>query len=372
MNTSPRVKVSLRWITLLLLVCLSACGRSQGDTTLAPTAGSENIPEPSPVALAPSAPDVFVFSATLENRNDLFLSDMQVEMVKLFSDLPNGGRCPAFSPDGAKLAFCSNQDGEDALFISAGDGAAPHRLADQLSGCGCSPDAPLAWSPDGKWISLPVGADKSQAIHDIYVVRADNGQATNLTDSPQRYGGLVWDPDSQSMLIAATVDGQADIYRMDIESKTMAPLTSSPITGAPTDWSRDGRQLLYYADSGGGNFDIFLLPSGGGQPVRLTDASGFDSYPVWFPDGQQILFVSTRDGDQEIYSMHADGSNQVNLTNNPGVMDIWPSLSLDGQQIIYLTNANNQWDCWIMNADGSNRRKITDRVGIPAGIAWKP
>jgi Tol biopolymer transport system component len=365
-------KCALISITMLAIIVLSSCGQPQGNASLAPTLESENQPAPSPVALAPEAPGVFVYQATQEDPTMLYLADTTLESIRPFPGLSNGGACPAFSPDGSQLAFCTNQDGQDALFIVDGEGGEPQRLAEQLSGCGCGPDAPLSWSPDGRWISLPVSADKSQPVYDLYVVNVEDSQATNLTDSPQRFGGLAWDPDSRSILFSGTMDGKADIYRMDIDSKTLTPLAISPIAGSATDWSPDGSKLLYFADSGGGNFDVYVLPAGSDQAQRLTEAGGFDSYPRWFPDGKSILFVSTRDGDNEIYRMNADGTEQTNLTRNPGVMDIWPVLSLDGREIIYLTNADNQWDSWIMNADGSNKRKVTDLIGIPATIAWKP
>jgi len=372
MTILPRYKYPFLCISALALFLLSSCGNPQSKTILAPTTSSENQPAPSPVALAPEPPGVFVFQSTQEDPTLLYLADTTLEAIRPVPGLGNGGACPAFSPDGSQLAFCTNQDGKDGLFIVNSDGGDPQRLADQLPGCGCSADAPLSWSPDGRWISLPVSADKSQPVYDLYVINTEDGQATNLTATAQRYSGLAWDPDSRSILFSGTLDGKADIYRIHIDSGMISSLTKSPITGAVTDWSPDGSKLLYFADSGGGNFDVFFLQADSDQAERLTEAGGFDSYPRWFPDGKSILFVSTRDGDNEIYRMNADGSGQVNLTNNPGVMDIWPTLSLDGQEIIYLTNADNQWDSWIMNADGSDKRKVTDLIGIPAAIAWKP
>jgi Tol biopolymer transport system component len=370
MKPSPRIEIILLCIAGLFLTAFSAC--SPSTPVNAPSPGSAQTPAPSPIALAPASPSIFVFSSNLPDGHGLYRADTSLESIQPLSDLPAGGSCPAFSPDGTHLAFCSKQDGKTELYLADSNGANPRRLSDQLAGCGCSPDAHLAWSPDGKWISLPVGeGDNSQPGYDIYVVSVSDGQAINLTNSPQRYGGLLWDPDNQSLLFSGTLDGKADIYRVNIRDQKIAPLSGSPITGAASDWSPDGKKLLYYADSGGGNFDIFLLPEDV-QPVRLTDAAGFDSYPAWFPDGQKILFVSERDGNKEIYVMNADGSNQTNLTNNPGSMDVWPSLSPDGSKIIYLTYLSNQWDSWIMNPDGTDKRKATGQLGIPSTIAWRP
>lgn len=373
MKNSVHFKAWLPCGLLFFLIFLSACNPSQSTPTPDLSDQSAQSPARSPIALAPSGLAQFVFSATLNNKAEITLANTDGVILKQLTQSEGGANCPAFSPDGLQVAFCSVQDAKSRLMLMGSDGSNPHLIAEEIEGCGCSPDAPLAWSPDGKWISLPVtGMEQSAPVYDIFAVRVKDGQVTQLTAEQQRYGGLVWNPDSKSVLVTGPISGQEDIYRITLSDKKVSPLTSTPITGAATGWSPDGKNLLYFADSGGGNFDIFLLQNGSDQPVRLTDANGFDSYPRWFPDGQHILFVSTRDGDQEIYRMNADGSEQTNLTNNPGVLDIWPSLSPDGQYVIYLTGNNNQWDSWIMKADGSDKRKLTNVIGIPSTIAWKP
>jgi Tol biopolymer transport system component len=345
---------------LRLLICLLLL------TACAPR--SATLPTRQP----PSNPGLLAFTSPTSGFDHLYLFDTSSTLPIRLMDLPGSQRCPAFSPDGTYIAFCSGEDSSQ-LYLANADGTEPHPLTDQITTCGCSPDAPLAWSPDGQWLALPVtGNDASKTTYDLFAVSADGQKVINLTTSPQRYYGVLWDPDSRSLLFTGKLKDQADIYRIDIRTRKITPLLSSPVTGSASDWSPDGTSLLYVADSGGGNFDIYLLEKGSEQPTRLTDAPGSDTYPKGFPDGKRILFISSRDGDNEIYSMNADGSGQVNLTSNPGALDIWASLSLDGKQIIYLTASNNQWDSWLMNADGSGRKKMTDTLGIPATISWKP
>jgi Tol biopolymer transport system component len=299
-------------------------------------------------------------------------ADLRDQTIQPFSENTNEGKCPAYSPDGSLLAFCNEEGGTSKLFTVRSDGSDPQELTDAIAGCACSPDAPLAWSPDGKWIGLPVNMDAQSYVYDIYVVNIRGKKAINLTSNPQRYGGLVWNPDNRSVLFTGEVGGQMDIYQVDIADKKITPFSSQPITGAASEWAPDGRKLAYFADSGGGNFDIYIFEKNNGESLQLTDAAGFDSYPHWFPDGQKILIISKRDGEDEIFSMDADGSDQKNLTENPNAMDIWPSISRDGQTIVYLTAENSQWKVMQMNADGSGKKEITGLVGIPSTISWRP
>lgn len=322
-----------------------------------------------------SSAGIFIFGSVLNDQRGIFQIDLENSMVQSFNDAAFERSCPTYSPDGSQIAFCCAENGIRRLFIMQSDGTNVHLVTNEISGCSCSPDAPLSWSPDGEWILLPgfpADANAQNFVYDIFLVSQDGSSVTNLTEDPQRYGGLLWDPDGRSIYFSGKIGDKADIYRMDIDNRKSTSLTSQPIMGEPTDWSDDGTQLLYFTDSGGGNLDIFLLRKDENQAIRLTDAEGSDSYPQWFPDNLHILFVSKRDGNEEIFTMKADGSDQKNLTNNPDQMDIWPSLSPDGKKIIYLTAYEDQWDSWVMNADGSEKTKITDLIGLPADISWKP
>ena len=100
-------------------------------------------------------------------------------------------------------------------------------------------------------------------------------------------------------------------------------------------WSPDGRFLVY---TGGrdGNYDIYKIPIGGGDEVRLTDAPGLDDGPEYSPDGRFIYFNSSRTGDMRIWRMAPDGSGQEPVT--AGVFHDWfPHISPDGRRIVFLS-----------------------------------
>lgn len=356
---------------ILLVSLLSGCSTGQNNSQ-SPIPSPQNIqPALTPFAKIPHS-GIYVFASALNDRKEIFKAEIGSETVSQLTESQDGSSCPAFSPDRLELAYCSSNNGENALYLASADGLNPKKISAEITDCGCSPDAPLSWSRDGKWIVLPVsGTDKTQPTFDIYIVSSDGSKAFNLTSSPQRYGGVIWNPDSRSILFMGKIKDATDIYRMNINDRKIVPFSNTPISGAATSWSPDGKSLVYFADSGQGNFDIFKFTVSDGKTIRLTDAPGFDSYPRFINDNQ-ILFISKRDGDDELYIMNSDGSNQQNISNDPGVMDIWPSASPDGEYIIYLTVSNNKWDSWIMKNDGSDKTKLTDMIGVPSSITWKP
>ena len=100
-------------------------------------------------------------------------------------------------------------------------------------------------------------------------------------------------------------------------------------------WSPDGRFLVY---TGGrdGSYDIYKIPVGGGDEIRLTDAPGLDDGPEYAPDGRTVYFNSARTGDMRIWRMAPDGSGQEPVTSGE-FHDWFPHVSPDGKRIVFLS-----------------------------------
>ena len=97
------------------------------------------------------------------------------------------------------------------------------------------------------------------------------------------------------------VGGATSIQRHEVVRST-APVqrTLTRLTfgsGLQTDvtWSPDGRFIAYASDRTG-NFDIWVQPVGGGDPVQVTRSAAQDMQPDWSPDGSSLVFRSGRDG----------------------------------------------------------------------------
>lgn len=99
-------------------------------------------------------------------------------------------------------------------------------------------------------------------------------------------------------------------------------------------WSPDGKTLAFTGGRGG-EFDIYTVPLAGGKESRLTSAKGLDDGPEFSPDGAAIFFNSARTGRMQIWSMASDGSNQSQLIDEPG-NDWFPHISPDGRWVVYL------------------------------------
>jgi Tol biopolymer transport system component len=183
-------------------------------------------------------------------------------------------------------------------------------------------------------------------------------------------GGLVQDPawssDGQRIFFGNSVEG---IEVINLDGTKRAILTSG--RGRDISVSPDGQQLLYSADDGG-NFNLFLLKTSGGNPSYLTSAPASEIQPVWSPNGQQIAFISAPDTDTgrgELYVMNADGTNAVLAL--PG-LNSHPAWSPDGRQIAFSNRSEGNEEIYVINADGSNMRNLTNHPADDSHPVWSP
>jgi len=99
-------------------------------------------------------------------------------------------------------------------------------------------------------------------------------------------------------------------------------------------WSPDGRWMAYTGQRNG-DYDVYKIPSTGGDEIRLTSAPGLDDGPEYTPDGAYIYFNSVRSGRMQIWRMRPDGSEQQQITND-GFNNWFPHISPDGKWIVYI------------------------------------
>jgi len=114
--------------------------------------------------------------------------------------------------------------------------------------------------------------------------------------------------------------------------KQITPVGPSYLHG----WSPDKKFLVYTAERGNGNFDIYKIPSAGGEEVRLTTADGLDDGPEYSPDGKYIYFNSVRGGNMQIWRMNNDGTNQVQLTSDE-YNNWFAHISPDGKWMVFIS-----------------------------------
>ncbi len=137
-------------------------------------------------------------------------------------------------------------------------------------------------------------------------------------------------------LSAASIDGKFNsvVYTVPLtggQPKQITPTGPSYLHG----WSPDGKWLTFTGQRNN-DFDIYKVPSNGGEEIRLTTAPGLDDGSEYSPDGKYIYFNSTRSGLMQLWRMNTDGSDQQQITNDD-YNNWFAHISPDGKWIVCLT-----------------------------------
>ena len=270
-----------------------------------------------------------------------------------------------------RLAYVSSGDAaSDDIFVTNSDGTAPTNITNSLA-----TDVRPSWSPDGTKLAFVSNPDGD---FEIFVMNADGSDITNISNSPGEDDYPEWSPDGSKIAFVSGRDGNLEVYTMNADGSDQVRITNSAGEDASPTWSPDGSQLAFHAESDfwAGDLDIFLVNSdGSGDPQNITNSPSMDRLPEWSPDGTTIAFVSNRDNEvNEIYTTTPDGSEVVRLTNNP-FSDTEPTWSPDGTQIAYTSDRSVEGgagEIIVINADGTGEMNVTNAPRWESSPDWGP
>jgi Tol biopolymer transport system component len=174
-----------------------------------------------------------------------------------------------------------------------------------------------AWSPDGA--RLAFSSSLGSATRNIFIAPPDLSQRRQVTAFTALTLRPSWSPDGARIAF----DSDNEIWVANADGTVPYRLTFHAGVDINAQWSPDGRRILFQSNRAG-NFDLYVMDADGSSVRRLTSDLADDIDAVWSPDGARILFASRRDGDLELHVMDADGGNVRQLTVN-GADDFDPS-----------------------------------------------
>src|SRR5262249_10120496 len=112
----------------------------------------------------------------------------------------------------------------------------------------------------------------------------------------------VWSPDGSRFVF--TRNGDLYMRESAVDGREELLLQSAKVKRA-SDWSRDGRYLLYTEDDVKSQADIWYLPDplkpGEKTPQKFLATSNIESQGQFSPDGKWIAYVSDESGLNEVY-----------------------------------------------------------------------
>jgi Tol biopolymer transport system component len=238
--------------------------------------------------------------------------DAENDLLRL-TDLPGEEHGASWSPDGSRIVFWSEYAGNRDIYVvsvsEASSGASeevPTRLTEH-PGLDTDPD----WSPDGSRIAFSSDRDGNE---EIYVMELEAGQPgtgtgalTRLTDNPARDTAPVWSPDGSLIAFESDRAGNVDIYVVSPDGSSAAkPLTSDSTHDRNAAWSPDGRYVAYQSGREW-HEDICVVDVGAALEspdesavIQLTSDEGGNRLPAWSPDGAWLAYAVESEAIPEI------------------------------------------------------------------------
>jgi tricorn protease len=327
---------------------------------------------------------------------------------------------PAFSPDGTRIAFTGEYDGNVDVFVVPASGGVPKRLTWHPSA-----DRVLGWTPDGKRIIFTSTRTAFSRFGEMFTVPVEGGVEEKL-------------PLPTGYQASMSADGQSIAYEPTGKAFTMwkkyrggqtariwlARLSDSTVTKVPRTNSNDfnpmwaGDRVFFLSDRNGpatlfyydvktqavreaipnqdldlksaslgpdaivyeqfGGISVYDLKSGKAKRVAIRVQGDFPELrsklvnvarrlgsPAISPNGARAVFTARG----EIITVPAEKGEPRNMTNTPGVMERDPQWSPDGKNIAYLSDESGEYALHIRPQSGAGE---ATRISLKPGFYRSP
>ena len=314
------------------------------------------------------------------------------------------------SPDGQTLAFNSGEFVNRRIqLLDLGADFEPVAPPRMMGSAGLGRTFPLAWSPDGSslivgtvrgltpelgrlsiadpdriqplafagpgsdWAAVSARANRlvfgrNHRDWDLGVLskgakEPDVWQIGSFPSSTRLESGPQFSPDGKQLVFESDRSGDLGIWISQADGSGAKELwvVDGVASGMPR-WSPDGRRVAF-GTTAGGSFNIEVISSSGGSPLRVTDDPGNENIPSWSVDGNWIYFSSNRSGRDEIWRASATGGEPEQITEGGGVV---PFESPDGKFVYFIqreaVTMGRAAPLWKVPTGGGEKSLVLERV----------
>ncbi|HVI45001.1 MAG TPA: PDZ domain-containing protein [Chitinophaga sp.] len=370
-------------------------------------------------------PDVSQTQIAFCYANDVWVVPKEGGTAIKLSSPPGAERYPKFSPDGKKLAFSANYDGNVDVYVLPVDGGVPLRLTQHGY-----PDAVVDWTPDGKRILFASGRESTKdRYNQFYTVSQDGGPAEKLPLAIAEFGS--YSPDGRSMALVTRSQAsrnwkryrggwKADINIFHFDTRQSEIITPEDEPGQEfpmwyknyiyflSDRGQEKRmnlwrynldnksyeQLTNYKDydihypsmgpsdivyEASGKLYLFSLATQQSKEVpvqittdlaalrpRVVKTGSLVQYATISPDGNRALLSARGD----IFSVPAENGYVKDVTRTSGAAERYAAWSPDGRYIVYWSDQSGEYELYLAETGKEHLAKKITSYG--PGFRYRP
>jgi tricorn protease len=373
-------------------------------------------------------PDVSATHITFVYAGDIWIVPKAGGTALRVSSAPGEESFPRFSPDGARIAYTGNYDGNEDVYVIPTMGGVPTRLTYHPM-----PDRAVDWHPDGTRVMFASLRESGRLRYSqLFLAPAEGGIATKLPVPYGEFGALSADgrtlaymPKSRDFRTWKRYRGgwAPEIILFNLRDSSSTNVTSNEANDAHP--MMHGNTMYFLSDRGanqryniwaldrtsgatrqvtsvsefdvtfpaigpeeivfeaGGRLHLLSLANGQVREVRVsvvTDlatvrprlerVSGLTQWAAVSPSGKRAAFVARG----EVFTIPAEHGPVLNLSRSSGTAERYVTWSPDGKLLAYWSDRSGEYELTVRNADGTGEeRKLTSiGAGFRYAAQWSP
>lgn len=233
---------------------------------------------------------------------------------------------PNWSPEGRRIVFtrqAANQAGSSIMLVNADGSGLTNLTSSPVATTGSSNIDP-SWSPDGKRV---VFASNRDGNYDLYWVQPGSSQVYRLTATSAPVQNLhpSWSPNGDAIVFSrsglSVTSPAAQLFLLKTATGQAGRLTTTAQgqgDRAPV-FSPSGADIAFQSDRKG-NHDVYVLHLSSNSVEQLTTWASSETEPSYAPDGSALVYVSTISGATELWEQNLAGlalvSKPIQITND--------------------------------------------------------
>ncbi len=266
-----------------------------------------------------------------------------------------------FEADGGIIAFVSNRDGNNEIYIMDEFGMNQENLTNNANS-----DFAPSISPDKSHIAF---ASDRNGTNEVFIMSIDGSNIIQLTNdiTSGSINGTEW-LNNNEIVFSAKNSGVYYLHKIDTNGNNLQVLTDSSLDSTNPDLNYNGTKIYLRRNTpyNANTSTIYSCDIDGSNMIELTSAAYEDPADILVNGVEKILCKQR--SDNQIFIMNYDGSDMVNISNNTfsdsGAHSDYPNV------LLFTSDSSGNNQVWKMNYDGTNRVQLTFD-GINSNPYWR-
>jgi tricorn protease len=271
-----------------MLTRLTMCGLILFSVSI-PVSAADRIQLPNSPALSPKG-DMLAF----DWEGDIWLAPSTGGLAKPLTQHPARDRQPEFSPDGKTIAFISDREGSNQIFMMPVEGGSAKQITFNTSGYILH-----GWTADAKLLVSSLRDHHWRNAERLYIIDPKVRKAEELLFDDYGTDGSL------------TTDGNRLLF------------------------TREGHQWWRKGYHGSQASQVWLYERDQKKFSPMVKEEWDARYPLWKPDGSGFYYVSGRAGVQNLFERNLQTGSEKMLTSSQDDSVVFPTLSRDGSTLVY-------------------------------------